>query len=227
MNLQITSPYKPCPYKCKYCVSNFEGNYPFYNLYESDKQQYLKSLKDTLESKMFSGAVLTGMTEPTLFPKWIADVLTTLSKFNLHEVVLQTSNYNYKNTMGLSVLAYSIGDRVNIDALPYAANVSPYTIIRYNMMLSKDLTFEDILKIIKTRHEGSYTQFTVKYLSSTSNGHTETDRWIADNRIELSPKEIARLYRMNVWVDFDCMNAEPRYRVFRENGELYNNWWDF
>ena len=228
MNLQLVSPYAPCPYKCSYCVSNFEGNYQFHDLYHSDRETYLNRLKGILitsadEGNFFTGAVLTGLTDPSLFPEWVEDVKTTLQEYSTGEVTFQTSNYKYRNTDGLSVIAYSIGHRDKIAQLPKREDIDPEVVLRFNIMLSKDMTVLDIIKVI--RHSPN-AQYTVKYLMPTSHGHSETDKWIVENRLELSTKDEKTLEYLGVWIDKTCMDAENRYRVFREDGVLYRSWTD-
>lgn len=227
MNLQIVSPYTPCPFKCAYCVSNFEGEYQFEDLYHSDKTAYLSRLRGVLrtaeEDEFFTGAVFTGLTDPSLFPDWVEDVKKVLAEFNLKETTFQTSNYQYRNTEGLTVIAYSIGHRDKIKYLPKREEINENVILRFNIMLSKDMTFVDILKLMA---HAPYAQYTVKYLAPTSQGHSETDEWIAKNRLELNERQENVLRALDVWIDKTCMDAESRYRVFREDGSLYSSWTD-
>lgn len=225
MNLQIVSPYAPCPYNCPYCVSNFEGDYQFSDLYHENKEAYLNRLRGILivseEEGDFTGAIITGLTDPTLFPEWIDDVKNVLKDFTLEEITLQTSNYNYQNTSGLTVIAYSIGHRDKIHLLPTRNEIDENVILRFNIMLSKDLDFTDALRI--SAHSPQ-SQYTVKYLALTSHGHSETDEWVVQNRIELSKKEEDTLKKLGYWIDKTCMEAKYRYRVFREDGSLYDDW---
>lgn len=223
MNLQVVSPYTKCPFRCPYCVSAFEGNYKFNNLYEQDKDMYLSKLKEHLNNRMFDGLVITGLTDPSLFPEWVSDILLILNNqvnTTIKEIVLQTSNYKWINTKGLTVIAYSIGHRNKIDCLPYPKKG---VTTRYNIMLSNDLTYEDILYIVAARPEA---QYTVKYLSLTSQGHKETDDWIIKNRLELTSQQEVILRKLGVWIDKNCLASDFRYRVFREDGKLYHGWED-
>ena len=228
MNLQLVCPYEPCPYKCPYCVSNFEGSYQFDDLYHNDKEAYLNRLRGVLitsadEGDFFKGVVLTGLTDPSLFPQWIEDVKGVFKDHFTGEVTLQTSNYNYRNTEGLSVIAYSIGHRDKIARLPKREDIDSDVILRFNIMLSKDMTVLDVVEVM--RHLPN-AQYTVKYLMPTSHGHSETDKWIARNRLELSEKDEKALEYFGAWIDKTCMDAENRYRVFREDGILYRSWTD-
>lgn len=226
MNLQITSPYKPCPFKCPYCVSNFEGDYPFENLYQKDKAEYYKRLAKVLKYDEYTGIVFTGMTDPSLFIEWVYDTKRFLDdKFPKLETTFQTSDTTFVNWFNFDVLAYSVSNknRGYFAARAFFHLGNKDTIIRYNMMLSKDFMFHNVRELIEGTNSAA--QYTVKYLFPTSNGHAETDEWIEKNRLELTFKQKKELYKDNVWIDDSCMENAERYRIFREDGNLYADWY--
>lgn len=227
-NLQLTSPFKTCPYKCKYCVSNFSGDYPFENLYNIRPWEYFKSLRYALATGKYSGIVITGMTDPSLFPKWIEDVLHEMNMyFPKITVTLQTANMYYRPQVRLDVLAYSVGSIEKAELAILAARKEEEYTVRYNLMLSKEFDYEDILTFYdEITKINPLAQFTVKYLYPTSNGHDETDKWISENRLELDDDVKAYFKGLDIWVDEACMDNENRYHVFRENGKLYPNWYE-
>ena len=73
-------------------------------------------------------------------------------------------------------------------------------------------------------------QITFKKLQ-TSNGVNESlDNWVKKHEInqetfESLKNEVSRYIGcMSIRFDEKCMNAEGRYLVFREDGNLYENW---
>lgn len=223
MNLQLTSPYKQCPFKCPYCVSAFEGEYPFEELYLLDPHSYFVELGKVLFTGNFTGVVLTGMTDPSLFPEWISDVMNFITAFFPEvETTIQTRDYSYENKEKVKVVAFSIGHRNLIKQTPmYPSDV----VLRFNMMLSQNFTFQDMLDLAKKYKDREGTQFTVKYLMATSQNHEKVDEWIKSNRLELTEEEETIAKEKGFWVDKSCMDNETRYRIFRTDGHLYRDWY--
>lgn len=224
MNLQITSPYKFCPYRCPFCVSNFEGEYKYENLFEENEELYLKKLGQELQSGDYEGVVLTGMTEPTLFPNWITVVRNLLRYDFPHiETTLQTANLLSSNLWEFDVWAISISNRKQLKQLSNANQlIEEGHIVRFTIMLSSLFNFSDIVDLIALTDREA--QYTVKYLQPTSNKHRSTDRWIKENAISLLEDEETILREERFWIDKTCMDNEHRYRIFREDGRLYKSW---
>lgn len=226
-NLQLTSPYRKCPYKCPYCVSNFEGEYMYRDLYHTDPEEYFNSLKKVLSTNTYTGVVLTGMTDPTLFPEWVRDVLVFVKTHFPHiTTTLQTASLTYVPMEGIDVIAYSIGSYFkSSQARRRVEVVKGDYILRYNLMLSKQFRSHEMFIFIKSiLKKAPEAQFTVKYLQPTSNGDEETDKWIRENRLTLSTASRNLLEGLGAWIDESCLDNEERYHVFREDGKLYGNW---
>ncbi|HKM19961.1 MAG TPA: hypothetical protein VJY47_01920 [Candidatus Dojkabacteria bacterium] len=218
MNLQLTSPYIKCPYGCPYCVSAFEGENPYNDdFYNNNTELYLKRLDNVITNHNISTVVITGMTEPTLFPDFITNSLKILSKHKECKVEIQTANQNFKGLPEIDVVAYSM------NKIPTKLPVADFGITRYTVILTDQLSYTDIVRL--RERAGDDKQITVKYLQKTSNHHPKVDAYIEEHRQTFSTTEAQTLReKYNVWVDESCMDSTNRYLVYRTDGNLYSTW---
>ena len=124
MNLQLCSPYKKCPFNCPMCIAatdDGEVNNVF-NLFEAEPFEYMKKVLEATINK--DAVVITGDTEPTLFPEWISKMLKLLSLVDYNgKIELQTKNYNLGYFLhdwandGLTTVAYSATCPKDIDRI--------------------------------------------------------------------------------------------------------------
>lgn len=218
MNLQLTSPYKKCPYGCPYCVSAFTGKNPYNDeFYNNNKKAYLERLNHIITDFGITTVVITGMTEATLFPEFINDVLGVISKHKNINIEIQTANCNFKGNPNIDVVAYSMNE------IPTKLPIATFGITRYTIILTDKLAYKDIVNLRKKA--GKDKQITVKYLQKTSNHHPKVDNYIEKHRHIFLAEEIKSLREEhNVWVDEACMDSKNRYFVFRTDGNLYSSW---
>lgn len=218
MNLQLTSPYMKCPYGCPYCVSAFEGENPYNDdFYNNNTELYLERLNKVIMNHNIYTVVITGMTEPTLFPDFINKALEVLSKHKDCHLELQTSNLNFKSLPQIDVVAYSMSK------IPKKLPVAEFGITRYTIILTDQLSYTDIVEL--RERAGNDKQITVKYLQKTSNHHQKVDAYIEKHKKTFSTIQAQTLReKYNIWVDELCMNSNNRYIVYRTDGNLYSSW---
>lgn len=220
MNLQLNSPYKPCPYECPYCVAGFADEMSLFAddearaLYFTGREDYLQRLRSVLKEGHYGTVVITGSTEPTLFYDWIDDVVDLMTREFYARIEITTRNSAYFGDPRMQVVSYSL------DRIPRVILQSRAQTTRAVFILHDRLRIEDIIGY-HLRSEG---QTTVKRLALNSYGNPEIDNWIAAHRVDLNEGMIARLEEVGIRYDHDCNNSAGRYRVFRADGNLYESW---
>lgn len=223
MNLQINSPYKKCPYNCPFCIAAKCPTSIFSDeLYFSNLGEYLTRLVNIIKIHKIKTVVLTGDTEPTLFPLWIEQVSSTARAFGC-KVEIQTRNYNFKPVFGFNVVAYSCTALPPIHLLPKQKGM--YT-KRYTFVLNDGISDDDILALMALYTIPNKEQVTIKYLRPSSYDDKETNEWIATHRRELSVEKRAIFESFGAHVDEECDASEGRYLIYRTNGKLYQHWDD-
>lgn len=223
MNLQINSPYKKCPYNCPFCIAAKCPTSVFSDdLYFSSLGVYLTRLVDIIKTYHIDTVILTGDTEPTLFPLWVEQVSSTARAFGC-KVEIQTRNYNFKPMFGFNVVAYSCASMPPIHLLPKQKGTY---IKRYTFVLNDGISNDDILSLMALYTIPNKEQVTIKYLRPSSYDDTETNAWIVQHRRELSEQERTIFEKYGARVDEKCEESDGRYLIYRTNGKLYQHWND-
>jgi len=214
-------PYRKCPFNCPTCIAN--GRKRFDNLYKEDEKKYIDTLKK--EAINYDGFVLTGDTDPTLNKNWLEDISKILYHYcNGGKIELQTRNYNLNNydLTFIGVLSYSI---TNLSDYLKAWKFRKLStgINRLVILLTKDF---NILNV-DTFNTMGFEQITFKVLHLSND--VETNEYIKTNRMEdyTNIYEIVKHYNgtnVSVRIDENCQDSENRYKIFRSNGKIYNNW---
>lgn len=229
LNLQICSPYTPCPYKCPFCVVDNSKQEQFVNLFALDEQLYFEKLYKQV--KTHQNIILTGSTEPTLFPDWLEKTIITLG-FSKNKIELQTKNYNlplekfyqpFDFFHRINTLAYSITKLSELYFCKDFKRIDENN--RLVILLLNDflhITAEEIYELVK-----EYNQVTFKVLQK--NKDTRINEYIEKNKI----KDISPFYKIadflnkkgiSTRIDLDCQNATNRYDIFRIDGNIYHEW---
>lgn len=249
MNLQITVPYRTCPFKCPFCIANNPNTLGKYeNLYVSDKKAYFEAL-DTTIKQLYLGnyfkpitIVITGDTEPTLNEVWLQEVVNHIRskhEIAIASVELQTANITWVDKyfkseipMLFDVIGLSIYNEQQIE---YAMESELYrqdkhTFVRPTIILNSAI-YEARLGVVSWHSLSKYKQVTFKVLQDSDNPQIQA--WIERNKFKdyqmrLLDHDIAKLVYegVSVKLDRDCMDTKggQRYVIFRENGKLYKDW---
>lgn len=222
MNLQVSMPYEPCPFKCPMCIASGRKRFP--DMYSENREEYLNKLKALAESGKYKDFVITGASDPTLNIHWLGDVLETLKGYHTE---LQTKNYSVKNYdfHELSVLAYSITNSKeylqawSLRRLPNAKN-------RLIILLTNEFNF----LTVKNFSAMGFEQITFKVLQTTED--EKTNKWIDANEM----KDLSNIYaivdkfngnkKVSVRLDASCQDSHGRYEIFRADGKVYSRWED-
>lgn len=220
MNLQVNSPYVACPYRCAYCVAGFEGEKSLFNdsrdtaLYFTDWRAYMSRLAEVVWSGGFDTAVITGSTEPTLFDRWVRDVLSVLAVAKGIKTELTTRNTGFMGQKWMDAVSYSF------DRVPERVYVSQAKHTRAVFILHDGLDLEGVVRY----HREAGGQTTVKNMARNSYGNKCINDWVERHRVTLTELEIERLENEGIRYDHDCNNSAGRYMIFRADGNLYESW---
>ena len=220
MNLQVNAPYTKCPYRCPYCVAGVTSEYPFADtLYKESLSDYLVNLMQAILKYDIKTVVLTGSTEPTLFPNWLNAVCYVLRGHGGLNVELQTKNYNWTNTYDvINTIAYSN------DCIPTRLRPHHDFTVRDTFLWNKSLIAEDIIQYFLS--QPNVDQCTVKQLVKSSYRVQSIDEHIEKIYKPLTTIDIVKLEHYGIWVDKDCSASENRYLIYRTDGKLYQKWSD-
>lgn len=221
-SLQITVPFKTCPFKCPFCIANNPKVMSKFENRTSDSE-YWQELHKVLSNDGYTNLVITGDTEPTLDLKWIEKVCETARVANKSiNIELQTKNFNSKTVATLleksSIDVYgfsvdSVEQLERVEKIEVGAATKRLTLLLNNLIDLNEIN-------AKTFH-----QITVKYLQMGEN--EEINEWIAKNQFrkhETLNNFIERHKHTSLMLDENCMIAENRYHIFRENGKIYRTW---
>ncbi len=220
MNLQVNSPYKKCPYRCPFCVAGIEDKQKFFSdlFYEVYPMRYAARLISIVKEYNIDTVVITGSTEPTLFPEWIKLVVETVRPY-VRQIEIQTRNYTFMGMEGIDVVAYSYSE---IPAQEHA----PVThgIMRNVFVYNDTMTPEELIYFWLSSKNLS--QITVKQMVKSSYGVAHIDEYISAHKKEITESDKHFLEYFNIQVDMDCSVSEDRYIIYRTDGNLYQHWSD-
>lgn len=231
MNLQLCSPYKKCPFKCPMCIAatdDGEINNVF-NLYENNRAEYFYELAKAIRGK--DTVVITGDTEPTLFPEWISNVLKFLQIIDYKgKVELQTKNYCLSSycyewyNLDLNTIAYSATCASDLQKI-FSFNLAKESHCRTRLVVL--LTEETVDYLYKTpvKELTKFAEITFKVLQTPEREaeanfvkeHNSYNKGKLNAIIEYSSK-------CSIRIDENCMDSTNRYEIMRIDGKMYKNW---
>lgn len=235
MNLQLCSPYKKCPFNCPMCIAatdDGEVNNVF-NLYEADVFEYMKRVIIAARDK--EAVVITGDTEPTLFPQWISKMLKLLSLMDYEgKIELQTKNYKLGYYLpdwaadGLTTVAYSATCVKDIDRVfemikSYVGGCRTRLVV-----LLTEENVDYLFHKVNIRDFKQFSEITFKVLQSPNceeaNKVVHNVKHYDKNKLTLILEALREHTNCSVRVDTNCMDSEGRYEILRINGETYKTW---
>lgn len=235
MNLQLCSPYKKCPFNCPMCIAatdDGEVNNVF-NLFEAEPFEYMKRVIEAVRDK--ETVVITGDTEPTLFPQWISKMLKLLSLMDYEgKIELQTKNYNLGYYLpdwaadGLTTVAYSATCVKDIDRVfemikSYVGGCRTRLVV-----LLTEENVDYLFHKVNIRDFKQFSEITFKVLQSPNceeaNKVVHNIKYYDENKLSLILETLREHTNCSVRVDTNCMEAEGRYEILRINGETYKTW---
>lgn len=227
-SLQVVTPHMECIFNCPFCIAKghkhdnvFVNNY-LYN-YDLWKNNLIKVINDNKDLKY---VVITGTNEPMQSKECVNDIIDIVRGVDKDiQIELQTHYYKQDDIYNkLDVVAYSIA---NINLLKKIRPTG--TIIRYVIIMTDTFNGYSLYEIIKLIPK-NVKQITFKRLIDTNGVNKKVDDYILNHKINddtlYKLKDDIQKYsgELSIRLDMECMHCEGRYKIFRENGKLYNNW---
>ena len=227
-SLQVVTPHMKCIFNCPFCiakghrhdngfVNNYENNFDFW------KNNLIKVIKKNKDLKC---VVITGTNEPMQSKECINDIIDIVRTINKDiQIELQTRYYKQDEIYNkLDVVAYSISDINSLNKIKPLGKI-----IRYVIILTKSFNNYNLSEILELVPK-NVKQITFKKLISTNGVNLKVDNYILKNSVDIDTlnrlvKDV-ELYNgdLSIRMDLDCMNCEGRYKIFREDGLVYDNW---
>ena len=227
-SLQVVTPHMECMYNCPFCISkahpytsNFTNNYD--NNFELWKENLIKVLQENEDLKFI---VITGTNEPMQSPKCVLDIIKIARETRPDiSLEIQTRYYNANQIYEkLDTTCYSISNAFYLDKIKPVGHNMRFVIILTDSF--NEMTLNNYLDLIPKE----VNQITFKTLQNSSTHDTEIDDWIDEHKVD--NETLNRLEQdinnyqgsISIRLDKTCMDATNRYKVFREDGYVYNNW---
>lgn len=228
-SLQVVTPHKECIYDCKFCISKMhKHDNKFVNNYELNKELWKNNLiKIIKENKDLKYVVITGTNEPMQSEDCVRDIIDVVRSTN-KEINIEIQTHFYKENSlynDIDVVAYSISNPFLLDKIIPSGKISRYVLILTDSFNNYKL--DDILKLIPK----NVTQITFKSLQ-LGEEHNKVYDYILNHSISKNTfnklKENINNYKGNLSIRLDnnCMDSINRYKIYREDGNLYDSWSD-
>lgn len=227
-SLQVLTPHKKCIFNCPFCISKaHEHNNTFINNYELNYDLWKNNLIKTIkENKDLQYIVITGTNEPMQSSNCVKDIINIVRKTNKNiQIEIQTHYYKESDAYNkLDVVAYSISNINIINKIKPIGNI-----IRYVFILTDSFNnyrLNEILDLVPKNVK----QITFKCLQDSNGINKNVDNYIKKHKVDNNTLEKLKNdinnYNgdLSIRIDEFCMDAEDRYKIFREDGKVYNNW---
>lgn len=234
INLQVCIPYQKCPFKCPMCIADHAPQ--FKNLYKENEAGYFNLLKHALKQNPIKTIVLTGDTEPSLDVEWMNKVIWFV-KANFPHITIELQTHVYKdhylNSPMLDRICYSLTTVNDIYMLTHVfPNYQPTRVRAVILATEENIDF-----LYKHRKDLEFNldwcdQITFKLLQYTAYDQADKDTYITEHRLTADDKRLQKLvlqysttsFNRSVVVDTNCQDAKGRYKIFREDGNVYSAW---
>lgn len=227
-SLQIVTPHIDCIYNCPFCIAKaHKHNNKFINNYSNNfnywKNSLIKVIKD---NSLLAYVVITGTNEPMQSKDCVMDIINIVRETNPNIQLEIQTHYYKKNDIyrKLDVVAYSIPYFDLLKDIKPCGNTNRFVIILTDAYNGHSL--EEILSIIPK----NVTQVTFKVLHDSNGINNVVDDYISKHSIDSNDLDKLRRDILNyngnlsIRLDETCMDAKDRYKIFREDGNLYDDW---
>jgi|GEM_PF-1701312 len=226
-SLQVLTPARKCIFNCPFCIAKTHQHHNLFNNNYKDKHDFWKNnyINILTTNKDLKTVVITGTNEPMQDQEYVKEVIKITRQIRPDiKIELQTRFYKKMDIFNeLDIVAYSINDFKLLNKIDVVDKGARYVLILTNTFNNKSL--KDILKEIPRK----VTQVTFKVLHDSKGVNPVIDNWINNNKISQDTadnlkKEIKNYNKkLSIIFDENCMEAENRYMVFREDGLLYKD----
>lgn len=227
-SLQVVTPHMECIFNCPFCISKGHvHNNNFVNNYKDNFVLWKNNLEKVIkENNDLKYVVITGTNEPMQSRGCVNDIIDIVRKTKRDiQIEIQTHYYREIDVYNkLDVVAYSIADIKLLDKIKPMGRISRYVIIMTDSFNGYSL--DDLLE----RIPDSVSQITFKRLIDTNGVNKSVDNYILEHKIDDDTlnklKSDIDNYQGNksIRMDLNCMDSYNRYKIFREDGYVYDSW---
>ena len=227
-SLQVTTPHMKCIYNCPFCISKshkhdnkFDDNY--HNNPDLWKKNLINVLKDNKDLKY---VVITGTNEPMQSKDCVSDIIKIVRKYRSDiQIEIQTRYYQENDIYNsIDVVCYSISNYKLINKIKLVNKKNRFVFILTDSF--NNVMLNDIINMLPENVQ----ELTFKILHNSNGDNIKMDEWIGNHKIDDIAKgrlkEDINTYTGNLSIMFDanCMDAKGRYKIFREDGNIYEDW---
>ena len=227
-SLQVVTPHMKCIFNCPFCISKGHvHNNRFVNNYKDKNDLWKNNLEKVIkENTDLKYVVITGTNEPMQSKDCVNSIIDIVRNINKDiQIEIQTHYYKKDDLYNkLDVVAYSVADIRLLDKIKPMGKISRYVIILTDSFNGYSL--DDLLG----RINDSVSQITFKRLIDTNGDNEGVDNYILDHKIDDDTlnrlKKDIDNYKGNksIRIDLNCMDSYNRYKIFREDGLVYDSW---
>lgn len=227
-SLQVLTPSRKCMFNCPFCISkSHEHGNQFPNNYEHNHDLWVRNYIEVITSNPdLSYVVITGTNEPMQSPDCVLDITMITKEYRPDiQVEIQTRYYPVSPIYEvLDVVAYSISELGALKRIKPHGKKNRFVILLTKSFEQQSL--DDIIKMIPKE----VTEVTFKVLHDSKGYNHDMDEWILNNGMSEEGKQLLE-YQVSKYIgplsiryDATCMECENRYMIFREDGNVYQNW---
>ena len=227
-SLQIVTPYTKCMFNCPFCITKAQAHQNvFEDNYTNNHQLWESSLIDTITSdEELKYVVITGNNEPMQSKDCIRDIINIVREYRKDiQIEIQTRYYPSDELYdSLDVVAYSISNPHMINRITPRGKIKRYVIILTNDFNNYKLS--DLIDMMSKE----VSQLTFKILQDSDGVNEEFDAYIKNHSIDENTlnalREDIKNYKgqISIMLDENCMDSIGRYKIFREDGNIYSTW---
>lgn len=227
-SLQVVTPHLECIYNCPFCIAKtHEHNNKFINNYLNNHDYWKNNLIKVInDNKDLNYVVITGTNEPMQSKECVKDIIDIVRSTNPN-IQLEIQTHYYKENdiyKDLDVVAYSIPFYNLIRNIKPCGRINRYVILLTDTF--NNYTLDELLEVIPN----NVTQITFKALHDSKGINKEVDDYINNHKMSIERlnklKEEVLNYKKDksIRIDEFCMDTTDRYKIFREDGNLYDDW---
>ena len=227
-SLQVVTPFIKCMFNCPFCITKAQEHHNIFdNNYTNDHLRWESNLIDTITNdEELKYVVITGNNEPMQSKDCVRDIINIVRKTREDiQIEIQTRYYPEDEVYDLlDVVAYSISNPHMIKRIVPRGKIKRYVIILTDDFNNYRLS--DLLELIPE----DVSQLTFKVLQDSDGVNPELDEYIKNHSIDAKSlyalQEDIKNYNgsMSIMFDENCMDSIGRYKIFREDGNIYSTW---
>lgn len=213
--IHALSPFVTCPFDCPFCCAKDNET----NQYTELTKDYWINMEKSIADGSYQNIMLSGDTEPTLFPEWLKGMVNISNKYSII-TELRTHNYKYspKDTH-FNQVWYSITDVQTLRRLSelWLHGIKFADEVNFAILINKDFSAQDIISIRQLLPES---KITIRYLLDVC-GSDDIAQWVKLNRYMFDEQTEILLEEYGIRIKKEY---SEEYDILRQDGKIYHEW---